>query len=98
MYLEMASEWNKPAAFNRVGVLVDFNHDSDEIKTVLPGSPAAAAGLMQGDRILTINGARPSDNPNDPLFHQQFAGTVLHLQAQRGANSRSYDVRLRDRL
>ena len=97
MYLEQAPGWNKPVAFNRVGVLVDFNHDSDEVKTVLPGSPAAVAGLRQGDRILNINGARPSDDPNDPMFRQP-AGTVLHLQIQRGANSRSYDIRLRDLL
>ena len=97
MYLEKAPGWNKPVAFNRVGVLVDFNHDSDEVKTALPGSPAAVAGLMQGDRILTINGAKPSDDPNEPLFRQPV-GTVLHLQVQRRVNSRNYDVRLRDLL
>ena len=48
MYLEPAPGWSKPAAFNRVGILVDFNHESDEVKTVLPGSPAAVAGPAAG--------------------------------------------------
>ncbi len=97
MHLEKAPGWNKAATFNRVGLLVDFNHDSDEVKTVLPGSPAAIAGLMQGDRILTINGLKPSDDPNEPLFRQPV-GTMVHLQVQRQADSRNYDVRLRDLL
>lgn len=97
MYLEKTPLWNKPASFNRSGMLVDYNHDSDEIKTVFPDSPAEAAGLRQGDRILTINGTKPSDDPNDPLFKQPV-GTVLHLQVQRGEISQTYDVTLRDVL
>jgi hypothetical protein len=95
MYLEKTPLWNKRASFNRTGMLVDYNHDSDEIKTVFPNSPAEAAGLREGDRILTINGTRPSDDPNDPLFRQPV-GTVLHLQVQRGETSQTYDVTLRD--
>ena len=97
MYLEKAPGWNKPAPFNRLGVLVDFNHGADEIKTVLPKSPAEIAGLMPGDRILSINGAKPSDDPNEPLFRQP-AGTTIHLQVQRGAVSRDYEIRLKNLL
>ena len=97
MYLEKTPGWNKAATFNRTGLLVDFNHDSDEVKTVLPNSPAAIAGLLQGDRILTINGAKPSDDPDEPLF-RKAVGTVLHLQVQRGVDVRNYDVSLRDLL
>ena len=97
MYLEKTPSWNKPASFNRTGMLVDYNHDSDEVKTVFPGGPADAAGLIQGDRILTINGTKPAEDPNDPLFRQPV-GTVLHLQVQRGQLSQPYDIKLRDLL
>jgi hypothetical protein len=97
MYLEKTPLWNEPAVFNRTGMIVDYSHGSDEIKTVFPGSPAEAAGLKLGDHILTIDGAKPSDDPNDPLFKQPV-GTVLHLQVRRGDVSRTYDVTLRNML
>ncbi|MBB5060937.1 C-terminal processing protease CtpA/Prc [Granulicella aggregans] len=78
-------------------MLVDYDHESDEIKTVSPGSPAEAAGLRQGDRILTINGTKPADEPDNPLFKQPV-GTILHLQVKRGESSQVYDVKLRDLL
>ena len=97
IYLDKTPLWNKPAVFNRTGMIVDYNHGSDEIKTVFAGSPAEAAGLRQGDRILTINGDKPSDDPSDPLFKQPV-GTVLHLQVQRGDISQACDLTLRDIL
>ncbi len=97
MYLEKTPSWNKPAVFNRTGIIFDFNHGSDEIKTVFPGSPAEAVGLRPGDRILTINGNKPSDDPNDALFKQPV-GTVLHLEVRRGEVTRTYDVTLRNVL
>lgn len=97
MYLEKTHGWSEPASFNRAGVLVDYNHESDEVKTVFPGSPAEIAGLKQGDRILTIDGARPSGDPNEPLFRQP-AGTVLHLRVLRGTETLVYDITLHDLL
>ncbi len=97
MYLEKTPSWETPAIFNRTGMIVDYNHDSDEIKTVFPGSPAEAAGLRPGDRILTIDGAKPSDDPNDPIFTQPV-GTVLRLEVRRGEVSQAYEVTLRDVL
>lgn len=97
MYLEKNPNWNELGVFNRTGMLVDFNKGSDEIKTVFPGSPAEAVGLKQGDRIVTIDGKRPSDDPNDPLFIQPV-GTVLHLNIKRGDKFQPYEITLRDIL
>jgi hypothetical protein len=97
MYLEKNPGWNKPGAFNRTGMLVDFNEDWDEVKSVFPGSPADTVGLKRGDRIVKINGKTPSADPNDPLF-TQAAGTVLHLEVKRGEASQLYDITLRDVL
>jgi C-terminal processing protease CtpA/Prc len=97
MYLEKTAAWNKPGVFNRTGMIVDYNEGSDEVKTVFPGSPAAVAGLKAGDRIIAINGSKPSDDPNDPLFKQSI-GTVLHMEVRRGKTSQTYDVTLRDVL
>jgi hypothetical protein len=97
MYLEKQPDWDKPGTFNRSGMLVDFNQGSDEVKTVFPGSPAEVAGIKRGNRILTINGKKPSDDPNEPLFRQPI-GTMLHLKVKRGDTSQTYDITLRDVL
>lgn len=97
MYLEKTAAWKKPGVFNRTGMIVDYNEGSDEVKTIFPGSPAEIAGLKPGDRIVAINGSKPSDDPNDPVFKQPI-GTVLHLEVLRGKTSQTYDVTLRDVL
>jgi hypothetical protein len=95
MYLEKNTAWNKPGVFNRTGMIVDYNQGSDEVKTVFPGSPAEAVGLKAGDRIVAINGNKPSDDPNDPVFKLPI-GTVLHLDVRRGETSQAYNITLRD--
>jgi S1-C subfamily serine protease len=41
-----------------LGVSHKFVSGADEIKDVLPGTPASAIGLKEGDRVLAINGER----------------------------------------
>jgi C-terminal processing protease CtpA/Prc len=45
-----------------VGIKMDKN-DAGEmvVKSVVPGSPAAAAGIEEGDVLVTLNGAKLSD-------------------------------------
>jgi C-terminal processing protease CtpA/Prc len=52
-------------------------------------------GLKAGDRIVAINGNKPSDDPNDPVFKLPI-GTVLHLDVRRGETSQAYNITLRD--
>ena len=95
MYLEKTAAWSQPEAFNRAGMIVDYNQGADEVKTVFPGSAAESAGVQLGDRVVAINGNKPANDPNDPVFKQP-AGTVLHLAVRRGEATRVLDITLRD--
>ena len=97
MYLEKTPDWDRREIFNRAGLLLDPADGTDQVMTVLPGSPAEHAGIEPGDRITSINGQTPADDPNDPLFLQPV-GTVLHLKIKRGATVKTYDVTLADVL
>ncbi len=57
------------------------------IRQVHPGSAAATAGLMNDDRILSINGVR-ADNVVDALvvLASAKAGDALHLSILRGGD------------
>ena len=97
MYLEKLPGWNKPEIFNRAGLIYDEQAAGDEIKTVFAGSPAEAAGLRRGDLITAIDGSKPLEEQQDPVFAQPI-GRVLHLTVRRDSVERSYDVTLRDVL
>ncbi len=97
MYLEKTADWNRREVFNRAGLLFDPVDGTDQVMTVLPGSPAERAGLKPGDRITSINGHPPADDPNDPVFLQPV-GTVLHLKVLRDGRSSNYEIRLADVL
>ncbi|MGA7157417.1 MAG: aspartyl protease family protein [Acidobacteriaceae bacterium] len=97
MYLEKTPGWDRREAFNRAGLVLDFEDGGDNVMTVLPGSSGEAAGLKVGDRITAIDGKTPADDPNDPAFTQPV-GTVLHLTVSRGGVVRAFDVTLKDVL
>ncbi|HZM14552.1 MAG TPA: PDZ domain-containing protein [Candidatus Krumholzibacteria bacterium] len=83
---EMADYWKLPA---QSGIIVN---------SVIPGSPAAVAGLQEGDIILEMNGAPvPVDREDHvPIFVEQvgLAGvaTQLHLGIVRGGSRQEVDV------
>jgi S1-C subfamily serine protease len=55
--------------------------------TVLPGSPAENAGLKPGDVITAIDGSKPLEEQQDPIFTQPV-GTVLHMKVRRNGTER----------
>jgi regulator of sigma E protease len=60
---------------------------------VLPGKPAARAGIQKGDTIVTVNG-RPVQQWYDLLeLLQSSAGQSLKVEVARGAKRLSFDVR-----
>jgi regulator of sigma E protease len=59
--------------------LTQLNSDPGKVLNVLPGSPAAAAGLHQGDSIRAVNG-KPFNSPGLILQQEQAApGATLTL-------------------
>jgi hypothetical protein len=100
MYLERNSNWGKPEVFNRAGIVIDSIQMDLKVMNVLPGSPAAVAGVEIGDVLLQIDGRAPSDNPlqqDDPAFWQP-SGTIVRLTVQRGDKVRKFKMRLRELL
>jgi hypothetical protein len=97
MYLEKTAGWDKREVFNRAGLVLDPVDGGDNVMTVLPNSPGELSGLKTGDRIVSINGEKPADDPNDPAFTQPV-GTVLHLKVQRNGVTKMVEVVLKDVL
>ena len=83
---EMAAYWKLPA---QSGIIVN---------SVIPGSPAAAAGLQEGDIILEMNGAPvPVDREDHvPIFVEQVGSagvaTSLRLGIVRAGARQAVDV------
>ena len=97
MYLEKNANFGKRDVFNRAGLLLDFDSDNLKIKTVIPGSPGAKAGLKQEDVITQINGKAPTDDTMQSTFTQRV-GTVVHLTVRHGAQTRNVSLTLREIL
>ena len=97
VYFETTKDSAQPEVFNRAGLIFDSFGHGLQAMTVLPGSPAAQAGIEAGDVINTIDGKAPSDEMNQPAFLQP-PGTQLQLTVQRGTDTRQVAVTLRDVL
>jgi regulator of sigma E protease len=57
--------------------------DPDRAIDVTPGSPAEAAGLRSGDRVLGVTGADASDDPYVQLAGAWAAGEPIELRVER---------------
>jgi hypothetical protein len=97
MYLEKNPNYGKPDIFNRAGLLLNFDPDNLKIKTVVPRSPGAKAGLKEEDVITQIDGKPPTDETMQSAFTQPV-GTVLHLTVRRGAKTRTVSLALKNIL
>lgn len=62
MFVEPGADWDAPFRKNRTGIQADFVDGSLDVSYVAPESPAAAAGIKTGDRILAMNGKEPGDD------------------------------------
>jgi hypothetical protein len=97
MYLEKNAHYGKPDVFNRAGLVLDDIPEHLTIKTVIPGSPGAKAGLKEEDIITQIDGKPPTDTTMVTAFTRPV-GSVLHLTIRRGSATRSVSLVLKQIL
>lgn len=80
-----------------VGIEMDKSEGPLKIVTVVPESPAAAAGLQAGDVLVSVNGARYDSATPEELKKATTpwkSGTVVTYQVQRGGVERDVKVTL----
>ncbi len=78
-----------------LGVGVNSRWPGTRVSQITPGSPAQKAGLMVGDRIVSINGHAVRGN-NDLFLDLglTLAGKTARIEVARGGVTRTYSVTL----
>ena len=92
MVLEKSQRFADPFEREMSGLAFDFEQDGTlAVQTVLPGSPAAAAGIAEGDRILSIDGQTGALGENGVRKALTIDGVEVRLSVRRGGNVREED-------
>jgi predicted aspartyl protease len=89
MYLEPGPDVDRPEGFDRSGLFVVRADGGKalEVKAITPGGPAEHAGVVEGDRIVAIDGAAIATRPVAEWrarLRDQPAGTKVVLKLSRG--------------
>jgi S1-C subfamily serine protease len=74
--------------------LGDGELNANRVAAVMPGGPAAVAGLRRGDVIVTIDGASAADMTQADVFSALDRSTVA-LMVQRGSGKRALTLKPR---
>jgi len=97
LYLEKNANYGKPDIFNRAGLVLDPDPKNLKVKLVVPGSPAAKAGLAIDDVITRIDGLPPDDDTLQSAFTRPV-GTPLRLDVRHRGTTRSVSLVLQEIL
>ena len=80
--------------FTGIGIIMDLKDGEVIVVSPIPGTPAARAGLLAGDRIVQIDG-----HPTRDMALQRAvslirgpSGTVVHLSVARGTKTQEIDI------
>ena len=87
--------------FNRGGLrAIKEAPESFRVTLVLPGSPAAQAGIERDDQIVSIDGIQAAQMSGRDFTHKlvQPVGTEIALTLRRGNDQREARLRLTEML
>jgi hypothetical protein len=90
MYLEPNADREARDAFDRAGMWINLADGGYEIEDVVPGSPAAEAGLKVGDVILALDGKSAGDLPLSEArkrLREPAPGTPVRLSVKSGGGT-----------
>lgn len=101
IWLEPGAKYRVRDQFSRSGLLLVKRNARIEALSVLPGSPAAKAGLKDGDIVEALDERPMTDwNPSEleDLFERGKSGRVVRLAVRRGADTTSFKMKLKEML
>lgn len=101
VYVRPMGRWNRPLRFDRSGMQIAAGGRNLQIflvTDVLPGSPAAKAGVRIGDRIKKMNGTPAALLTLGGIFNklEGKAGKRIRLLVKRADGAHKLEFRLRD--
>jgi hypothetical protein len=97
--LEKNARFARRDTADRAGVWLHLTDGTFEVVEVVPGTPAAEAGLLAGDRIVSVDGVPPPRlglHGFRTLLRERPAGTRVELRVRRGESVRRIRLVLRD--
>lgn len=98
LFLLPNADFSAPFSTNRAGIIVIPDGNQWKVDSVVPGSPAAEAGVQDGDTLLTADGQSARALAADGLraIWNGPSGSRVHLQLRRGTKTIAVDFVLRD--
>jgi PDZ domain/Aspartyl protease len=97
MYLEPNAQAD-PDVYDRAGLWINRDGDGYAVVDVVPGGPAAEAGLKPGDEILVLDGRSAQEIPlaDARARLRDTPGTPVRLTVRSGGASREVTIVLRE--